>query len=110
MSCAGPSGVSLVIAVGPFTISEDLEYAPLAALLAVCRQRKPDVLVLLGPFVDAEHPLLASGNVDLTFEDIFEFQVGVLEQSMLCRTYVIFMCPDGSWCRLSQATKDLSVK
>lgn len=78
--------MSFVIAVGPFTISEDLEYAPLAALLAVCRQRRPDVLVLLGPFVDAEHPLLASGNVDLTFEDIFEFQVGVQEQSMLCRT------------------------
>ncbi len=89
--------MSLVIAVGPFTISEDLEYAPLAALLAVCRQRKPDVLVLLGPFVDAEHPLLALGNVDLTFEDIFEFQVGIQEQSMLCRTYVNCMCPDGSW-------------
>lgn len=89
--------MSLVIAVGPFTISEDLEYAPLAALLAVCRQRKPDVLVLLGPFVDAEHPLLALGNVDLTFEDIFEFQVGTQEQSMLCRTYVNCMCPDGSW-------------
>ena len=88
--------MSLVIAVGPFTISEDLEYAPLAALLAVCRQRKPDVLVLLGPFVDAEHPLLASGNVDLTFEDIFEFQVGV-QQSMLCRTYGI-LCAQMAVC------------
>lgn len=67
----------MVVAVGPFTLSEDLDYAPLAALLAVCRQRRPDVLVLLGPFVDAEHPLLAQGTVDLTFEDIFDSQVGV---------------------------------
>ena len=69
--------MSMVVAVGPFTLSEDLEYAPLAALLAVCRQRRPDVLVVLGPFVDAEHPLLTQGTVDLTFEDIFESQVGL---------------------------------
>ena len=82
---AGPSGVSLVVAVGPFTLSEDLDYAPLAALLAVCRQRRPDVLMLLGPFVDAEHPLLAKGTVDLTFEDIFESQVDLQAVSSTCR-------------------------
>lgn len=72
----GPGGVSMVVAVGPFTVSEDLQYEPLAALLTVCRKRRPGVLLLLGPFVDAEHPLLAEGTVDLTFENIFESQVG----------------------------------
>ena len=64
-----------MVAAGPFTTSGDIDYEPLAALLAVCRERRPDVLVLLGPFVDAEQPLLAQGCVDLTFEEIFESQV-----------------------------------
>ena len=83
--------MSMVVAVGPFTISEDLDYAPLAALLAVCRQRRPDVLVLLGPFVDAEHPLLAQGTVDLTFEDIFESQVGPQVVPSTCRPLLLII-------------------
>lgn len=67
--------MSMVVAAGPFTTSADIDYEPLAALLAVCRERQPDVLVLLGPFVDGEQPLLARGCVELTFEEIFESQV-----------------------------------
>ena len=65
----------MVVASGPFTTSADINYEPLAALLAVCRERRPDALVLLGPFVDAEQPLLARGCIELTFEEIFESQV-----------------------------------
>ena len=65
----------MVVAAGPFTTSDDIDYEPLAALLAVCREKRPDVLILLGPFVDAEQPLLAQGGVELTFEEIFESQV-----------------------------------
>lgn len=91
--------MSMVVAVGPFTLSEDLEYAPLAALLAVCRQRRPDALALLGPFVDAEHPLLARGTVDLTFEDIFESQVGtcIITNACLLSLLTQKMHPPGSW-------------
>ena len=94
LGCAGPAGVSMIVAVGPFTLSEDLHYAPLAALLAVCRQRRPDALVLLGPFVDAEHPLLGQGAVDLTFEDIFESQVGTRAISTACLLLLVpHQCP-----------------
>ena len=72
---AGPAGVSLCIASGPFTTSEDAEYAPLAALLAACAARRPDALLLLGPFVDAEHPLAASGALAVTFDALFQSQV-----------------------------------
>ena len=98
--CAGPSGVSMAAAVGPFTLSEDLEYAPLAALLAVCRQRRPDVLVLLGPFVDAEHPLLAQGTGDLTFEDIFESQVGIQAIPTACMLCLLVSPMPGRSCCL----------
>ena len=63
-----------MVAAGPFTLADDLDYAPLDALLSVCRRQRPDALVLVGPFVDAEQPLVASGTIDLTFQDIFESQ------------------------------------
>lgn len=33
--------------------------------------------VLLGPFVDAEQPLIAGGMIDVTFQQLFQTQVGV---------------------------------
>ena len=65
----------MAVAVGPFTTSEDLEFAPLAELLGSCRVSRPDVLLLIGPFVDVEHSLIASGSLDVTFEELFETQV-----------------------------------
>lgn len=71
----GPAGISLCIAAGPFTTTEDMGYAPLAELLAGCEARRPDVLLLLGPFVDVEHPAVASGALDVPFEALFQTQV-----------------------------------
>ncbi|KAK9916416.1 hypothetical protein WJX75_002324 [Coccomyxa subellipsoidea] len=71
----GAGEVSVAVAVGPFTTSEDLEFAPLAELLGSCRVSRPDVLLLIGPFVDVEHSLIASGSLDVTFEELFETQV-----------------------------------
>jgi hypothetical protein len=49
-----------------------LEYEPLEALMTHCREAKPDLLVLLGPFVDAEQPRIKLGLVDQLYEDIFQ--------------------------------------
>ncbi len=65
----------MAVAVGPFTTSEDLEFAPLAELLGSCRASRPDVLLLIGPFVDVEHALISNGSLDITFEELFEIQV-----------------------------------
>lgn len=44
------------MASGPFTTTDTLEYEPLLDLMRVIAVRKPDVVVLAGPFVDANHP------------------------------------------------------
>ena len=75
----GESGVLLAIAAGPFTTCKDMSYQPLAELLAQCRQHRPDVLLLLGPFVDVEHPLVQEGLLAAGFDDIFKQQAGLLE-------------------------------
>lgn len=34
--------------------------------------RLQDVLVLLGPFIDEDHPLIKKCEVDVTFEELFQ--------------------------------------
>ena len=55
---------SIWVAAGPFTTSDDLEYQPLLDLLAAAKAAKPDVVVLLGPFVDADHPAAKRAQLD----------------------------------------------
>jgi DNA polymerase alpha subunit B len=62
-------------AAGPFTTSDNLAYEPFVELLAYARKKCPNLLVLMGPFVDRDHPHIKQGNVDKTFANIFEEQV-----------------------------------
>lgn len=65
----------MVVAAGPFTTCDDLSFEPLAALLDACRAAPPDLLLLLGPFLDAGHPLVAGGLLEDTFQGIYESAV-----------------------------------
>jgi DNA polymerase alpha subunit B len=68
----GPSGSACVsralvvwAATGPFTLQDDLDYTPFQELLdeVIAAEQAPDVLVLMGPFVDSSHPVVARGDV-----------------------------------------------
>eukprot|EP00041_Stephanoeca_diplocostata_P010570 m.168423 g.168423 ORF g.168423 m.168423 type:complete len:663 (+) comp18206_c0_seq5:180-2168(+) len=64
--------LDILVAAGPFSTSQDLAYAPLDDLLDVIRRDKPDAVVLMGPFVDEEHPMVKGGDMRETFEEKFE--------------------------------------
>ena len=64
-----------MVAAGPFCSKDSAVYDPLQALLDQCTQQPPDVLVLLGPFVDVNHPQIQAGTLDSTYEDLFRTQV-----------------------------------
>ena len=61
----GGQPLQIMVAAGPFTTSDNLSYTPLNTLLGQVIQTRPDVVILLGPFVDITQPLLASGEVTL---------------------------------------------
>ena len=65
--------LGLMVAAGPFTTTDDLSFAPLFALLAEAVRVRPDVLLLLGPFVDAEHREIADNfsTVTASYESLF---------------------------------------
>ncbi len=66
---SGGRPLSILTACGPFTTTEDLEYEPLNDLLTIIRESRPDVAILCGPFVDAKHPSVASGQAGAATED-----------------------------------------
>eukprot|EP00887_Chlorella_sp_A99_P006184 scaffold3.g6184.t1 len=74
-AAGGGRGLSLVVAAGPYTVADDLAYEPLAALLEHCAAHRPDVLLLAGPFVDAEHPRIKDGLLDELFEEVYQSRV-----------------------------------
>ncbi|KAJ3330232.1 DNA-directed DNA polymerase alpha subunit pol12 [Blyttiomyces sp. JEL0837] len=54
---------NMVVAAGPFTMDDNVEYEPLDAFIEVVRKEKPEVVILIGPFVDETHGGIVSGAI-----------------------------------------------
>ncbi|KAG5521921.1 hypothetical protein RHGRI_034217 [Rhododendron griersonianum] len=67
--------LSMILAAGPFTTIDNLFFEPLAELLAYARRKQPQLLLLLGPFIDSEHPEIKKGTVNRTFDEIFRQEI-----------------------------------
>lgn len=63
----GKQGVKVFAVAGPYTTSSDLEYQPLYDLLGFVAEEKPDVVLMMGPFVDMRHEIVKNGE-DLVLE------------------------------------------
>jgi DNA polymerase alpha subunit B len=61
----GGKALQVITAAGPFTTSDNVTYEPLENLLGRALMSKPDVLILIGPFVDITQPIIASGEITL---------------------------------------------
>ncbi|BEI86263.1 hypothetical protein CcaverHIS002_0605500 [Cutaneotrichosporon cavernicola] len=67
--------ISVHVVAGPYSVDSDLLYEPLDALIDVACYERPDVLVMLGPFVDAAHPLIQAGQLSVSPVELFREQV-----------------------------------
>ncbi|KAG4989983.1 DNA polymerase alpha subunit B [Glycine max] len=83
--------LSMIIAAGPFTTTDNLLFEPLIELLKHAKLRPPQLLVLLGPFVDSEHPDIKKGTVDTSFDEIFEEILKKLEEYVDSATRVLLV-------------------
>ncbi|KAG3119290.1 hypothetical protein PI124_g2803 [Phytophthora idaei] len=80
--------IRVLTACGPFTTTSNVDYLPLNDLLQIAIDQKPDVLVLVGPFIDSMHSMFQDGLVKydgmmLSFEEIFLFKVMTLLNNVL---------------------------
>jgi len=66
--------VTVYVSCGPYATNdtEVLAYTPLDNLLETVQCEVPDVVVMMGPFVDAKHPLILSGKIDYSYDELFQ--------------------------------------
>ncbi|KAK0635827.1 DNA polymerase alpha subunit B N-terminal-domain-containing protein [Bombardia bombarda] len=67
-----PPPLDVIFASGPYTADDNLDFEPLHTLCSRAADTYADALVLTGPFLDAEHPLIASGDFDLPDDALYE--------------------------------------
>ncbi len=71
-SDSDPPPLNIMFASGPYTADDNLDFEPLHALCSQAADTYADALVLAGPFIDIDHPLIASGDFDLLEEALVE--------------------------------------
>ncbi|GAW12748.1 hypothetical protein ANO14919_021190 [Xylariales sp. No.14919] len=67
-----PAPLNIIFGSGPYSADDNLDFEPLHAICSQAADTYADVLVLTGPFIDADHPLIATGDFDLPEEATFE--------------------------------------
>ncbi|KAI1115769.1 DNA polymerase alpha/epsilon subunit B [Nemania sp. NC0429] len=67
-----PAPLNVIFGSGPYSADDNLDFEPLHALCSQAADTYADVLVLTGPFIDVDHPLVATGDFDLPEEAMDE--------------------------------------
>jgi DNA polymerase alpha subunit B len=67
-----PAPLNILLGAGPYTADDNLDFEPLHALCSQAADNYADALILTGPFIDIDHPLIASGDFDLPDEAMAE--------------------------------------
>jgi DNA polymerase alpha subunit B len=70
--------LQIVVAAGPYTLSDTLSYQPWEDLSDYVIKNKPHVLILIGPVIDCLHPLVADNSICEPFLVFFERQLSYL--------------------------------
>jgi DNA polymerase alpha subunit B len=82
--------LTVLIASGPYTTDTNLDFSPLHTLLENALSSFADALILIGPFLDAEHPQIRSGDFDIppnahpdtaTMTDLFRHHISAALQT-----------------------------
>ena len=96
------SALNIMISSGPYTTDDNLDFEPLHAICEKASETYADVLILIGPFFDIEHPLLATGDFDLPDDSSIEPDKATLTDAF--RTMVA-----GPLRRLAQAVPSIMI-
>ena len=64
--------LQIQVASGPFTSDDNLDFVPWHQLMNQVEKQKPDVILLLGPFLSAQHSSLMNPNLSELPQDIFQ--------------------------------------
>lgn len=86
--------LTMMIAAGPYTTDQNLDFAPLHTFLDNAAAAYADTIILIGPFLDAEHPQIRTGDFDAppnaspdqaTMTDLFRHHISSAIQNFVAR-------------------------
>lgn len=90
--------MNIVVAAGPFTLQNNLLYEPLEDLLKYVIENKPNLLILLGPFLEQNHDCILNGNAveyfGTHFENLIENIMDRLKEVANLEVVIISSCKD----------------
>ncbi|CAG9565352.1 unnamed protein product [Danaus chrysippus] len=64
--------LSMVVAAGPYTTSNNMSYEPLKDFIAYLNTHKPHVVIMTGPFVDCDHEKVKDNSMAETYKSFFD--------------------------------------
>ncbi|XP_005112449.1 DNA polymerase alpha subunit B [Aplysia californica] len=91
----------VMVAAGPYAPSNSLDYSPLSDLIKYVNRDRPDLVVLMGPFVDLKNTLISTGDVEESFDELFTKQmveIGRATQDLGCKVVVVSSSRDVHHC------------
>ncbi|CAH0728424.1 unnamed protein product, partial [Brenthis ino] len=64
--------LSMVVAAGPYTTSNNMAYEPLKDFITYIRTHKPHIVIMTGPFMDSDHAKVKDHSMAETYKSCFE--------------------------------------
>ncbi|BFZ07624.1 hypothetical protein BsWGS_10663 [Bradybaena similaris] len=91
----------MVVAVGPYSPSDCLDYSPLFDLVKYISRDTPDLCILMGPFVDTKNAVVNAGEIEESYEELFIKQmneIGQATQNLGCKVVIVSASRDVHMC------------
>eukprot|EP00795_Rhopilema_esculentum_P003065 gene3065-1350_t len=83
---------TVYVACGPFATSDTLSHSPLGDFLNIIETERPDVCIMLGPFIDSRMPAIEKAEVDFAFDEKFkEYRDLITSSAMSVGSKVVFV-------------------
>lgn len=77
------------IAAGPFTDPDNLDYLPLKKFLRYLPTSPPDVLILIGPIIDANHNLIIKRKLQEDIVVLFDKVINMIQSALASHSKII---------------------
>ncbi|VDK85612.1 unnamed protein product [Litomosoides sigmodontis] len=82
-------------ACGPFTSSKTLSYEQLCDLIELVRKERPDILILVGPFIDRTSPAVKSPQCCYTYSDLMDMLLAKIDDCLSGTDVQVLIVPNG---------------
>nr|SVE75814.1 EOG090X07VJ [Daphnia hispanica] len=74
--------LNVMVTCGPFTLPDDLEFAPLVEFIQQVNSILPHLVILMGPFVDVKNKKVENGDLDYSYQEQFDIVMKELQSKI----------------------------